>query len=97
MQQAPQFGFIIDWREIGQGRVQSLLIVDRLDKPADRRTGMGEVLILAGIDLLALDRLHEALGHGIVIAPSLSNWRQQIDALVVEGACSRANAYFLWS
>ena len=30
-------------------------------------TGRGEVLILAGIDLLALDRLHEALGHGIVI------------------------------
>ena len=47
--------------------MQSLTVVHGLDELGDGGFGVFEVLVLAGVDLLPFERLHEAFGHGVVI------------------------------
>ena len=42
-------------------------VVRGLDEVSDGGAGMGEIAIGAGVDLLVLERLHEALGHGVIV------------------------------
>ena len=50
--------------------MQSLPVVDLIDEAGDAGSGVGEVTVLRGVDLLDLQRFHEALGHGVVIRTS---------------------------
>ena len=59
--------FELHWRQVGKSRVEPLAVVGRLNERPDGGPGMGEIAIGAGINLLVLERPHEALGHGVVI------------------------------
>ena len=50
--------------------MQSLSIVDVVDEAGDGASGVGEIAILGGIDLLGFEGFHEALGHGVVVRTS---------------------------
>src|SRR6185503_9272304 len=52
---------------IGERRVQAVAIVDLLEEGADRRAGVVDVAVGSPVNLLVLERLHEALRLGIVI------------------------------
>ena len=52
---------------IAQGRVQALGVVDLLDEGADAARGFMVIAIEPAVDLLGLERLHEALGLGVVV------------------------------
>ena len=47
--------------------MEPLAVVGSLDELPDGVPGMGEITIGAGVNLLVLERLHEALGHGVVV------------------------------
>src|SRR5215813_9260092 len=47
--------------------METLAFVDDLDEAADISLGMVEVAIELAINLLGLEGLHEALGHGVVV------------------------------
>ena len=47
--------------------MEPLAVVGGLDERPDGGAGMGEIAIGAGVDFLAFERLHEALGHGVVV------------------------------
>ena len=52
---------------VAQRRVQALLVVDLVDEGADAALGFMVIAIEPAIDLLGLERLHEALGLGVVV------------------------------
>src|SRR5450631_4950118 len=52
---------------IAERGVQALLVVDLLDEGADAARGFMVIAIEPAIDLLGLERLHEALGLGVVV------------------------------
>ena len=47
--------------------MKPLAVVGSLDELPNRGPGVGEIAIGAGINLLVLERPHEALGHGVVV------------------------------
>ena len=47
--------------------MKPLAVVGGLNELPNGGSGVGEITIGAGVDLLVLERLHEALGHGVVI------------------------------
>src|SRR5439155_27282626 len=51
----------------GKCRVQTMAIVDVFEKGAYRRTRMVYVAVGPSVDLLLLERLHEALRLGVVV------------------------------
>src|SRR5581483_2266886 len=53
-------------RLISQGGVETMAVIDHFDELADRSPGGGEIAIGTAVDLLALQRFHEAFGHRIV-------------------------------
>src|SRR5919112_214836 len=53
--------------QVSQARVQPLGVVDVRDEVADAALGLGERFVLVQVDLLALERLEEALGRGVLI------------------------------
>ena len=54
---------------IAQCRVQALLVVDGFDEGTDAALGLPVIAVEPAVDLLGLERLHEALGLGVVIDP----------------------------
>ena len=54
-------------RSITQRRVQAAAIVVLVDERLDVRAQVLEIPIIVGVDLFALERLHEALTTGIVV------------------------------
>ncbi len=60
-------GFELHWRQVGKSRVEPLAVVGGFNELSDDRPGMGEITVGAGIDLFVLERLHETLGHGVVV------------------------------
>src|SRR5882762_561824 len=52
---------------IAERGVQALLVVDLLDEGADAARGFMVIAIEPAIDLLGLERRHEALGLGVVV------------------------------
>ena len=61
-----EFGFELDRGFVAQRRVEALGVVDGFDEGADLAAGVLEVGLGLGVDLLGLQRLHEALGLGVV-------------------------------
>src|SRR3954454_6109693 len=57
----------LDRRSIAERRMQPLAVVDLFDEGADLLAGIIDVAIVSSVDLLLLERLHEALGLGIVV------------------------------
>jgi len=53
--------------QVTQAGMQALLVIDGLQEVADLHSGIGKGVALAQVDLLILQRLHEALGFAIVI------------------------------
>src|SRR6185436_17841709 len=56
----PVQGIELGRRAIAQGRVQALLVVDLVDEGADAACRLAMVAIEPAVDLLGLQRLHEA-------------------------------------
>jgi hypothetical protein len=54
-------------RAVAQCRVQALGVVDLLDEGTDAALGFMVIAIEPPVDLLGLERLHEALGLGVVV------------------------------
>src|SRR5580704_17399404 len=52
---------------VAQGRVQALLVVDLVDEGADAALSLLVIAVAPAIGLLGLERLHEALGLGVVV------------------------------
>jgi hypothetical protein len=54
--------------------MESLLVVDLLQKAPDRRPRLGQVTILLAVDFFVLQRLHERFASGVVPrAPALAH------------------------
>jgi hypothetical protein len=62
-----QAGLELDGRPIVEGGVQSLAVVDLLDEAADRLPRVVGIAVGAAVDLLLLQRLHEALRLSVVV------------------------------
>jgi len=60
-------GFELDRRPIGQSRVQALAIIHLLDERADGAAGVVGITVGPAVNLLVLERLHEALRLGVVV------------------------------
>lgn len=59
-------GFELKGRLVSERRVQPFLVVDLCEKVIDSTTGVTEVGEGRAVDLFGLQRLHEALGLGVV-------------------------------
>jgi hypothetical protein len=59
-------GFELKGRLVSERRVQPILVVDVCDEAIDAATGVADVGEGAAINLLGLERLHEAFGFGVV-------------------------------
>src|SRR6266849_10416657 len=60
-------GFEPGRRQVAQGRMQALAVVHLIDEVRDGGADLLAVAILLQIHLLALERLHETLGLGVVV------------------------------
>ena len=56
-----------DRRPVAERGVQPLAIVDLVDEDADVVRRVAVIAITGAVDLLALERSHEALGLGVVV------------------------------
>jgi glutathione S-transferase len=63
---APLF-FELHWRKIAQRRVQPVPVVDFIDEAWQPRDHFIEALVITEVNLLAFERLHEALGFAVVV------------------------------
>jgi hypothetical protein len=55
----------LHWWQVAESRVQSPCIVNLVDERRDTLSDLRKIPIFVEIDVLALQRLHEALGIGI--------------------------------
>src|SRR5262249_45608014 len=62
-----QVCFKFGGRSIGERRVQAAAVVDVFEEAADRRARVVDVAVGCSVDLLLLERAHEALRLGIVV------------------------------
>ena len=62
-----EFGFELNRRPISDRRVKALAVVDLFDEGSNIASGFVDTLIALSVDLLSLERLHEAFGFGVVI------------------------------
>src|SRR5687768_9971501 len=81
-------GFKVGRRQVAQGRVQPLPIVDLLDEAADRAARLLGGPVRAPIDLFALQRAHEALRLGVVVRGA-DPAHARLDAVVLASVLPR--------
>src|SRR5271166_881579 len=62
-----EFGLELGWGFVAERRVQTLGVVDGVDEGADLAAGVVDVGVGSGVDLLLLERLHEAFRLGVVV------------------------------
>ena len=65
-------GFELNGWFIAEGGVEPLAVVGFFEEAADVGAGVFDGLVVFGVDLLFLERLHEALGFGVVIGIACS-------------------------
>src|SRR5579875_3156795 len=59
--------FELDRRQIAEGRVKPLAVVDFLDELPDGSPGFGQIAVLLPVNLLVLQSFHERFAGGIVV------------------------------
>ena len=60
-------GFELNRWFIAEGGVESLAVVGGFEECANVGPCLGNIAVVAGVDLFLLQRLHETLGFGVVI------------------------------
>src|SRR5271165_3740201 len=62
-----QRAFEFDRRQIAEGRMQPLAVIDLFDELSDMGSGLGQVAVFLPVNLFVLERFHERFAGSIVV------------------------------